>query len=90
MVSIPYRLRDTSAMAKPALNLAVLTNEEKLELIDDLWTSINFGALALTPDQREELDLRLDRLEKEGPVGVPWDLVRAEMTANRDECCLWA
>jgi putative addiction module component (TIGR02574 family) len=67
-------------MAKPALNLTALTSEEKLELIDDLWTSIDFSDLPLTPEQRVELDRRLDRLEQEGPVGVPWEQVRAEMT----------
>ena len=69
-------------MAKPALNLADLSVDEKLELIDDLWTSIDFSELPLTPEQRAELDRRLDRLEQEGPVGVPWEQVRAEMTSK--------
>jgi putative addiction module component (TIGR02574 family) len=69
-------------MAKPALNLADLSLDEKLELIDDLWTSIDFSELPLTPEQRSELDRRLDRLELEGPVGVPWEQVRAEMTTK--------
>ncbi len=69
-------------MAKPALNLTALTTEEKVELIDDLWTSIDFDALALTAEQRAELDRRLDRLEEEGPVGIPWEQVRSEMTSK--------
>jgi putative addiction module component (TIGR02574 family) len=69
-------------MAKPALNLADLTPEEKLELIDDLWASIGVGDLPLTPDQQAELDRRLDRLDREGPVGIPWENVRAEMTRH--------
>ncbi len=67
-------------MAKPALNLDALTPEEKLELIDDLWTSIGANDLPLTPEQQVELDRRLDRLDREGPVGTPWEDVRAEMT----------
>jgi putative addiction module component (TIGR02574 family) len=69
-------------MSKPALNLATLTTDEKLELIEDLWTSIDFSTVTMTPEQRAELDRRLDLLEQEGPVGVPWDQVRAEMTSR--------
>ena len=71
-----------SDMSKPALNLATLTTDEKLELIEDLWTSIDFSTVTMTPEQRAELDRRLDLLEQEGPVGVPWDQVRAEMTSG--------
>jgi putative addiction module component (TIGR02574 family) len=69
-------------MAKPALNLTTLTTEEKIELIDDLWTSIDFGAFPLTAEQRVELDRRLDRLDEEGPVGISWEQVRLEMTTK--------
>ena len=30
-------------------------------------------AIPLTSAQREELDRRLDELESEGPVGIPWE-----------------
>lgn len=69
-------------MSKPALNLTSLTTDEKLELIEDLWTSIDFSALTISPEQRAELDRRLDLLEQEGAVGVPWSQVRAEMTSK--------
>jgi putative addiction module component (TIGR02574 family) len=69
-------------MGKPAIDLASLTPEEKLELIDDLWLSIDFDKLPLTPEQRAELDRRLDRLEADGPTGIPWEDVRAEMTSG--------
>lgn len=66
-------------MAKPALNIASLTADERLELIDDLWTSIDFETFALTPEQRAELDRRLDLVDSEGPIGFSWEQVRAEM-----------
>jgi putative addiction module component (TIGR02574 family) len=68
------------SMAKPALDLTKLTPEEKLELIDELWTSISPEEFPLTDEQRVELHQRLDHLDEEGPTGVPWDSVRAEMT----------
>jgi putative addiction module component (TIGR02574 family) len=69
-------------MAKPALDLTALTPDEKLELIDDLWGSLRSEDLELTPEQRAELDRRLDRLDREGPVGTPWEVVRAEMSRS--------
>jgi putative addiction module component (TIGR02574 family) len=67
-------------MAKPALDLTKLTADEKLELIDELWISIEPEEFPLSVEQRAELNRRLDRLDEEGPVGVPWETVRAEMT----------
>lgn len=67
-------------MAKPAIDLQNLTDEEKLELIDDLWRSLSPENSTLTPDLRAELDRRLDRLDREGPVGTDWEDVYAEMT----------
>jgi len=69
----------SGVMAKPALDLTKLTPEEKLELIDELWTSISPEEFPLTEEQRVELHRRLDRLDEDGPTGVSWDSVRAEM-----------
>jgi putative addiction module component (TIGR02574 family) len=67
-------------MAKPALDLTQLTPEEKLELIDELWTSITPEQFPLTVAQRTELHRRLDHLDEEGPAGPSWESVRLEMT----------
>jgi putative addiction module component (TIGR02574 family) len=64
-------------MSKRGLDIASLTPEERLGLLEELWDS-----LAATPEtiplsaaQLAELDQRLDDLEREGPVGIPWDEV---------------
>jgi putative addiction module component (TIGR02574 family) len=67
-------------MVKPALDLSRLTPKEKLELIDELWTSITPEEFPLTAEQRADLHRRLDHLDEDGPVGVSWDNVRLEMT----------
>lgn len=69
-------------MGKLAIDLSKLTAGEKLDLIDDLWRSLSPDELPLTTELRAELDRRLDRLESEGPVGVPWEDVLAEMTTD--------
>jgi putative addiction module component (TIGR02574 family) len=62
------------------LEIAQLSLEEKLELLDRLWESLGRDpeTLPLTMSQREELDRRLDELEDEGPTGLSWDEVVAQ------------
>ena len=57
------------------IDIANLSLEERLRLLDELWESLSKtpAALPLTTAQREELDRRLDELEYEGPVGIPWE-----------------
>ena len=69
-------------MAKPALDLAKLTAKEKLQLIDELWTSLTPEELSLTAEQCTALHRRLDHLDEDGPVGVSWDSVQPEMARD--------
>ncbi|HKH49188.1 MAG TPA: addiction module protein [Thermoanaerobaculia bacterium] len=66
------------------LNIAELSRDEKLDLLDRLWESLgqDSESLPLTISQREELDRRLDELEAEGPVGLSWDEVVAQARAH--------
>ncbi len=64
-------------MSKRGLDIASLTPEERLDLLEELWDSLATTPeeIPLTGAQRTELDWRLDDLEREGPVGIPWDEV---------------
>lgn len=64
-------------MSKPALNLDGLSPEERLQLIEELWDSLSEKPkdVPLTDAQREELDRRLDDLDRSGPEGIPWEEV---------------
>jgi putative addiction module component (TIGR02574 family) len=59
------------------IDIANLSFEERLRLLDELWESLSRTpeAIPLTEAQREELDRRLNELDREGPVGIPWDEV---------------
>jgi putative addiction module component (TIGR02574 family) len=46
------------------------------------WVSESPKALPLTDPQREELDRRLDDLERSGPEGIPWDWTFAKSVSN--------
>jgi len=59
------------------INIANLSSEERLRLLEELWDSLAATpeAIPLTTAQREELDRRLDDLDRDGPVGIPWEEV---------------
>ncbi|MBK5256482.1 MAG: addiction module protein [Vicinamibacteria bacterium] len=44
-----------------------------MKLVEDLWDSIarDQSALPVTPEQKAELDRRLDRFESDGNLGEP-------------------
>ena len=66
------------------MDIASLTLEERLSLLEELWDSLAVapGAVPLTEAQRAELDRRLDDLEREGPVGIPWDEVLSRIRSR--------
>ena len=71
-------------MSKRGVDIASLTLEERLSLLEELWDSLAVapGAVPLTEAQRAELDRRLDDLEREGPVGIPWDEVLSRIRSR--------
>jgi putative addiction module component (TIGR02574 family) len=72
-------------MSKPEVDIAGLSAEERLSLLERLWDSLAATpeAIPLTEPQREELDRRLDELDDaEGPVGIPWDEVLSRIRSR--------
>jgi putative addiction module component (TIGR02574 family) len=55
------------------IDISELSVEERLELIEQLWDSLSPEAITMTAAQVEELNRRLDELDREGPVGIPWN-----------------
>jgi putative addiction module component (TIGR02574 family) len=60
---------------KLAINIGDLSPDERLRLIEDLGDNLSQqpGSVPLTDAQRQELDRRLDDLERSGPEGIPWE-----------------
>lgn len=67
------------------IDIAALSRDEQLQLLDKLWDSLSSTpeAIPLTDGQREELDRRLDELDREGPVGIPAEEVLSRLRARR-------
>ena len=57
------------------IDIEKLSPEERLALLENLWDSLSPEAIPMTNAQTEELDRRLDELDREGPVGIPWNEV---------------
>ncbi|MEX2515393.1 MAG: addiction module protein [Gammaproteobacteria bacterium] len=62
-------------------NLKQLPVDERIRLVEDLWDSIasDQSTIPLTPDQKMELDKRLDAYEVTGDPGRSMDIVISEI-----------
>ena len=62
-------------------NLRNLPLDERIRLVEDLWDSIasDQKVLPLTPEQKTELDQRLDAYEADRDPGRPADEVIADI-----------
>ena len=66
------------------IDIANLSSEERLRLLEELWESLSAApaTVPLTDTQREELDRRLDELDRDGPTGIPWDEVLRQIRSR--------
>lgn len=57
------------------IDIEQLSREERLSLIEELWESLTptQDHVALSDAQRNELDDRLDEMERDPALGIPWD-----------------
>ncbi len=72
-------------MSRSSVDIAALTPEERLDLLEQIWDSLTPTpeAIPLTEAQRAELGRRLDDLDREGPVGVLWDEMLDRVRSHR-------
>ena len=73
-------------MGHPAIDVDSLSPDQRLELLERLWDSLEPSQVPVTPAQRQELDRRLDGLDRdlaEGrALGVPWDEVLKQLRSR--------
>ena len=57
------------------IDIASLSTQERLELLEQIWDSLNATpeTVPISQAQRQELERRIDDLDRDGPVGIPWD-----------------
>jgi putative addiction module component (TIGR02574 family) len=59
--------------------LSRLLVDERLDLIGQLWDSLEHEPLPLSSAQQQELDRRLETLESDRAQGVNWEALRADL-----------
>ena len=52
-----------------------LSADERLDLIERLWDSLDDQDVPITEKQKAELDRRIDDEDRDGSGGIPWEEV---------------
>jgi putative addiction module component (TIGR02574 family) len=60
------------------LDISRLTPKERLDLIGELWDSLNTEQVQLTPEQERELDRRMATFDDDAKTAVPWESIDGE------------
>ncbi len=63
--------------------ILALSPEERLDLIDRLWESLDERKIVLTPAQEAELDRRLANLDEDAKTARPWEDVKKDLERLR-------
>ena len=68
-------------MSNPAIEIEKLSPEDRLQLIEELWESLRRHpeTLPLTETQRQELDRRLDELDRGEAETISWEEVKQRL-----------
>ncbi len=68
------------------IDVNTLSRDEQLELLEQLWECLSSTpqSIPMTDAQREELDRRLDELDREGPVGIAAEEVLGRLHSHRE------
>jgi putative addiction module component (TIGR02574 family) len=72
-------------MSSTAIDISRLSKEERLRLLEDLWDSFvqNPEDLPLTDAQRNELDRRIESMERDPSAAIPWEEVLRRIQAKQ-------
>lgn len=64
--------------------LLKLDSEERLQIVEVLWDSIADEDLPLTDEQASMIQRRMDELENDPSIGIPWEDVKARLHERFD------
>lgn len=73
-------------MSQPRPDFLNLSVAERIQFVEDIWESIAVEGqhcVALTPDQLQAVQVRLEEHEQYPASAVSWDQVRAELFQSR-------
>ena len=59
-------------MANLNIDVRKLSAAERLDLIEQLWDSLEADDVPVTEAQKAELDRRTEEMNRDGDPGIPW------------------
>jgi putative addiction module component (TIGR02574 family) len=59
----------------PKVDVNTLSPEERLDLIERIWDSLDAAVVPVTDQQKAELDRRIAEMDRDGKRGIPWQEV---------------
>ncbi|HMS18568.1 MAG TPA: addiction module protein [Planctomycetota bacterium] len=62
-------------MDHPDIDLKALSIEQRLSLLEEIWDRLKPEDDPVTRSQRQELDRRLEDLDRDHNLGITWDEV---------------
>lgn len=62
-------------MTNSKIDVKELSTEERLDLIEKLWDSLEAEDVPVTEKQKAELDRRIEEMDRDGKRGIPWEEV---------------
>jgi len=74
-VARPDGWRENEGISHSNIDIKNLTPQERLALLEEIWASLEPEDVPVTDAQRRELDRRLDHLERDHDLGIPWEEV---------------
>ena len=70
-------------MSDLASDLARLSPQQRLALIEWLWDSLEDKEVSVTAAQRAELERRLAGFDRDREAGITWEELKAELGQRR-------
>jgi putative addiction module component (TIGR02574 family) len=52
-----------------------LSAEDRLNLIEQIWNSLEAEDVPVTEAQKAEIDRRIEEMDRDGERGIPWEVV---------------
>ena len=59
-------------MTRSKLDVKALSAEERLSLIEQIWDSLEADDVPVSEAQKAELDRRIEKMDRDGERGIPW------------------
>ena len=72
-------------MSTQLAEILQLPVKERIKLVEEIWDSIALesGAIELSPEQRAELDRRLEDYKNDPSGNIPWEMIKAEALSRK-------